>query len=166
MQREGELWLIESGSTSFRIRDGKGLRILAELVREPGRELHVLELAEPGGASDTGDAGDVLDARARAEYRARIASLRAEIAEAEEQSDLGRAEQSRQELELLSHELARAVGLGGKGRKSNAAAERARVNVQRRLRDAMRRIGEQDADLAKHLQWAVRTGTFCTYDPR
>jgi hypothetical protein len=166
MQREGELWLIDSGASRIRVRDGKGLRILAELVREPGRELHVLELAEPGGASDTGDAGELLDARARSEYGARIASLRAEIAEAEEQNDLGRAEHSRRELELLSQELARAVGLGGKDRRSGAAAERARVNVQRRLRDAIRRIGEQDAELAKHLEWAVHTGTFCSYAPR
>ena len=119
----------------------------------------------PGGAIDTGDAGEQLDARARGEYRARIESLREELAEAEANSDLGRAEHCRQELELLGRELARAVGLGGRDRKSAAAAERARVNVQRRLRDAIRRIGEQDAELEKHLNWAVKTGTFCSYDP-
>jgi hypothetical protein len=140
--------------------------MLAQLIEQPGRELHVLELIEPGGASDTGDAGELLDQRARSAYRARIESLRAELAEAEANADLGRAEHNRKELELLGRELARAVGLGGRDRKSAAAAERARVNVQRRLRDAIRRIGEHHADLARHLDWAVRTGTFCSYDPR
>jgi hypothetical protein len=165
MEREGELWTITTDARSLRVKDAKGLRILAELVGEPGRERHVLELSEPGGASDTGDAGEVIDARARDAYRERIALLRAEIEEAEADNDLGRAERSRAELELLTRELARAVGLGGRERRSGAAAERARVNVQRRLRDAIRRIGEQDAELGRHLEWAVRTGTFCSYDP-
>jgi hypothetical protein len=51
-------------------------------------------------------------------------------------------------------------------RRAAAATERARVNIQRRLRDAMQRIAAQDAELGRHLDWAVRTGTFCCYDPR
>jgi hypothetical protein len=164
MRRDGELWLIECGPRSFRLKDGKGLRILAQLVGEPGREHHVLALVQPGGASDTGDAGDWLDPLAREQYRARVASLRAELADAEAGHDLGRAERSRAELDALSDQLARAVGLGGRARKSGAAVERARVNVQRRLRDAIRRIGAQEPELARHLEWAVKTGTFCRYE--
>ncbi len=165
LELDGEIWLVKAGAAAFRLKDSKGLRMLAQLVRERGRELHVLELMEPGGALDTGDAGEQLDPRARNAYRARIESLREELSEAEANSDLGRAEHCRTELELLGKELARAVGLGGRDRKSAAAAERARVNVQRRLKDAIRRIGEQDQEIERHLNWAVKTGTFCSYDP-
>ena len=53
----------------------------------------------------------------------------------------------------------------GNGNDDAAIAERARVNVQRRLKDAIRRIGELDPQLGEYLGWTVRTGTFCSYRP-
>jgi hypothetical protein len=43
--------------------------------------------------------------------------------------------------------------------------ERARTNVQRRLKDAIRRIAEHDASLGRYLHATVRTGTYCVYRP-
>ena len=57
------------------------------------------------------------------------------------------------------------MGLGGRERRAGAAAERARVAVQRRVRDAIRRIDEAMPEVGRHLQWAVRTGAFCAYRP-
>lgn len=168
LRRDGETWIVGAGGRSIRLRDSKGMRLLARLVAEPGRELHVLDLEHEGGATgvDRGDAGELLDDKARAEYRVRVEDLREQLEEAEGWGDQARAERARAELAALQHELARAVGLGGRARRSGAAAERARVNVQRRLRDAIRRISAQDDALGRHLEWAVRTGTYCTYDPR
>jgi hypothetical protein len=75
------------------------------------------------------------------------------------------AERARVELESLTRELSRAVGLGGRTRRAGSAAERARVTAQRRVREAIRRIGELDPDLARHLERTIRTGTFCAYEP-
>ena len=168
LERDGELWLCRSSGAAFRLKDTKGVRFLALLLERPGVEVHVLDLvaaADGGPAVDTGDAGEVLDDRARAEYRRRVEELQAELAEAEGWNDAGRAERAREELELLSAELARAFGLGGRTRRSGAAAERARVNVQRRLRDAVERIAAQDEAAGRHLEAALRTGTFCCYEP-
>jgi hypothetical protein len=165
MTREADVWLLSYGECSLRLNHSKGLRILDLLVAEPRREYHVLDLIEPTGAIDTGDAGEILDPQARAEYRERVASLRAQLAQAEADHDLGRVERLQTELEALLQELSRAVGLSGRVRKSGAAVERARVNVQRRLRDALRRISENDAELGRQLERALRTGTFCSYDP-
>jgi hypothetical protein len=44
-------------------------------------------------------------------------------------------------------------------------AERARINVQRRLRDAIRRVREQDERLGRHLELSIRTGLLCLYAP-
>jgi hypothetical protein len=57
------------------------------------------------------------------------------------------------------------VGLGGRDRPARSAAERARVNTTRAIRAAIHRIEECDASLGRHLDRAVRTGTFCVYDP-
>ena len=46
-----------------------------------------------------------------------------------------------------------------------AASERARSTVTSRIRAAIRQIGDIHPELGRHLQNAVRTGTWCTYRP-
>ena len=77
----------------------------------------------------------------------------------------GIQEFAREELDVLTTELTRAFGLGGRERRAGKAAERARVNVQRRIKDAIGRIEKLNPAAARHLQWAVKTGMYCSYDP-
>jgi tetratricopeptide (TPR) repeat protein len=164
--REGDYWAVTSGTVTARIRDARGMQMLATLVAAPGREMHALALmGSDGEAGDTGDAGELLDAEAVAEYRERVRALEEEIEEAESFNDPGRAARARAEREAIAAELARGVGLGGRARRAGAAAERARVNVQRRIRGAIKKIGESLPELAAYLDRAVRTGTFCGYEP-
>jgi non-specific serine/threonine protein kinase len=111
------------------------------------------------------DSGPMLDVQAKAEYRARVTELQEEIEEAESFNDPERAARAREELAFLARELAGAVGLGGRDRKSGSDAERARVNVTRAIRTALKRIAEHDAVLSRSLGAAIRTGTFCVYEP-
>ena len=120
----------------------------------------------PDQARDLGDAGELLDGQARQSYQRRLEELRDTVAEAESLGDDHRAGRAREEIELLGAELSRALGIGGRQRRAGAAAERARVAVQRRVRDAIRRIEEAIPEAGRHLQWAVRTGGFCSYRPR
>jgi len=166
LQRHGEYFRVEHGSNSFSLRDSKGLALLSRLMQEPDRELHVLDLVASGAGVDGGDAGELIDSDARVAYQARVRALREQLEEAEGFGDLGRAERAREELEVISAELARAVGASGRTRRGGSAVERARVNVQRRLRDACERIREHDPELGRHLDWALRTGTFCSYRTR
>ena len=162
--REGEVWAITSRGTTFRLRDSRGLRILATLVERPNEDLHALDLADSSdGTIDRGDAGEVLDARARSEYRARLVDLRDDLADAERRGDLGWIDRLRTEAELIQAELSRAFAPGGRARRTGAAAERARSAVTRRVRDAIAKIREHDAELGAHLEWAVRTGATCCF---
>jgi hypothetical protein len=169
MSQVGDSWLIRFGSVEFHLKDMRGVRLLAALVAEPGREFHVLDLSHGGKAPteavDRGDAGQLLDEEARRQYRARVSELQDELQEAESWNDPARVERARQELEFIQQELSQALGLGGRERKAGSAAERARVNVQRRIRDAIRRIEGHHQGLAKHLDRSVRTGTYCAYEP-
>ena len=168
MTPNGESWLVSYGNVEFHVKDVRGVRMLATLVAEPGREFHVIDLSRAQTSDepvDVGDSGGAIDDEARRQYRARVAELREELAEADEWNDTGRSERARQELEAIQAELSRAVGLGGRERRQGSAAERARVNVQRRIRDAIRRIEALHPGLAKHLDRSVRTGTYCSYDP-
>ena len=169
--REGELWCARRGASIVRLKDSRGLSMLAKLVEQPGQEVHCIALSADGPAEapsariPAGDSGDVLDREAIAAYRERLVEVEEELREAEGWNDVARVEASRAEAEFLRAELSRAVGLGGRSRKSGADTERARVNCQRRIRDAMKRIGEQDAAMGKHLLLSVKTGTFCVYQP-
>jgi hypothetical protein len=167
--KAGDSWLVTYDNVEFHLKDVRGVQMLAKLVREPGREFHVLDLSGGAGAQgepvDRGDSGEAIDDEARRQYRARVLELREELQEAEGWNDLARAERVRTELDAIQRELSHAVGLGGRERRMGAAAERARINVQRRIRDAIRRIEGHHPALAKHLDRAVRTGAYCSYEP-
>jgi hypothetical protein len=107
----------------------------------------------------------VLDSQAKAAYRSRVAELEAEIDEAAAFHDPERAARAREELEFIARELAGAVGLHGRDRKTGSDAERARVNVTRAIRTALKRVSEHDPVLGRQLGSAIRTGTFCVYEP-
>ena len=168
LTRDGEVWVCECAAQTFRLRDSRGLQMLARLVASPGQEVHVLDLvgaSQGADGLDGGDSGELLDERSRREYRRRIAELREELEEAEALHDLAGAEAAREEMETLTAELSRAFGLDGRARRAGSNVERARVNVQRRLKHALERISRECPTAGKHLDWAVRTGSFCSYQP-
>jgi hypothetical protein len=172
LELQGAFWRVRGRGREFLLKDSRGLQLLARMIDAPEHEFHVLELASdaPAGsapsAADLGDAGELLDDTAKQAYRARLRELAVARSEAERDNDSGRLERLDQELRAIESELSRATGLSGRDRRAAAAAERARVNVQRRLRDAIERIAEQDPELGAHLTQAVRTGIYCVYRPR
>jgi tetratricopeptide (TPR) repeat protein len=172
-RREGDYWCVAFDGRTVRVRDLKGVRYLALLLASPGRELHVLDLvAEEGqpGAHPMalGDAGELLDARAKDAYRRRLAEIEEDIQQADVLGDAERAAQAATEREFLVRELSRAIGLGGRDRRAGAASERARAGVTRAIRQAIARLAEHHPGLGEHLQRTIRTGTYCAYmpDPR
>jgi tetratricopeptide (TPR) repeat protein len=137
--REGDYWSLAFEGRLVRVRDAKGLRYLLRLLAEPGREFHVLDLValESAPASEASlapalaesDAGEMLDARAKAAYRRRLAEIEEDLADAHAVGDIGRAEQVETERDILQRELSRAVGLGGRNRRAGSTSERARSAV-------------------------------------
>jgi transcription elongation GreA/GreB family factor len=182
-RREGDHWSLVFEGRTVRVRDLKGMRYLARLLGQPGRELHVLDLvaAETGTTAQAengrsarlsraalGDTGAMLDAQAKEAYRRRLSEIEEDIDEARALGDIERAAQSDAERDFLVRELSRALGLGGRDRRAASASERARVAVTRAIRYAMARIGQHHPSLGEHLNLAIRTGTYCVYlpDPR
>jgi hypothetical protein len=136
------------------------------LVAHPGAEIHVLELANPGQTqAPNSDAGPQLDAQARQAYRERLTALQDQLETTEELGDVHGADKVRGEIEFLGKELSRAVGLGGRQRKAGSAAERARVNVQRRISDAIKRVKGVQPEIGKYLDLTIKTGAYCSYSP-
>jgi hypothetical protein len=179
-RREGDYWTVTFAGRTTRVRNLKGIRYLARLLADPGRDFHVLELvaAESGGLAAAessragalshaypGDAGAMLDARAKDAYRRRLAEIEDDIEQAHAFGDDARAAQAGAEHDFLVREISRAVGLGGRDRRAASTSERARVSVTRALRQAIARIGEHHPELVAHLDRTIRTGTYCSYVP-
>ena len=172
------------GGVTCRLKDMKGLGYIAHLIAHPGHRIHVLDLfAQAGGdgaaiapiaglqtenlevVSDPGGASEVLDSRARAEYRQRLSELHAELEEAERNNDIGCAERTRNELDSLTDGLRSALGLGGRSRRFTAETERARGTVSKSIRVSLERIRRSHQELGAHLSTCLRTGYFCAYLP-
>jgi tetratricopeptide (TPR) repeat protein len=192
-RKEGEYWTVGCGGNSFRLKDTKGLGYLAHLLRHPRAEFHVLDLVGgiagqreedetsqsvhglPRGAEDLeraglhigslGDAGEMLDEQAKVAYRGRLSELREELEEAKALGNVERAEHAEREIEALTSELSRAVGLGGRNRRAASASERARQSITKTIKAVLERIAESDARLGDTLSRSIKTGNFCSYQP-
>ena len=178
-RKEGDYWTVSWRNTVVRLKDAKGLQHIAYLLANPGRQVLACELAAAGTApgnhraaidpdrvdADLGDAGAVLDAKAREQYRRRIGELQEELAEAVRLDDTCRAAPLRAELESLGDQLVSAVGLGGRNRKTASHSERARLMVTKAIKSAIARIRARDASLGRHLDTSIKTGNCCGYDP-
>jgi tetratricopeptide (TPR) repeat protein len=193
LRKEGEYWTVGYGGKAFRLKDTKGIGYLAHLLRNPAAEFHVLDLMGgiasrreedeasqsvrglPRGDEDLekagihigslGDAGEMLDEQAKVAYRHRLSELREEFEEAKELGNVERAEQLEEEIDALTRELSRAVGLGGRSRRAGSASERARQTITKTIRAVVERIAQSDAALGDILSRCIRTGNFCSYQP-
>ncbi|MDQ1514153.1 MAG: hypothetical protein QOC59_1995, partial [Microbacteriaceae bacterium] len=163
-RREGELWTLAYHGRAVRLRDTKGLRDLAALITEPGRDLAVHELT--GAAAGEGGAPmELADRSAIDAYRRRLLDLESDRTEAEAMNDPVRAERAATERDALIDELSAVTGLGGRTRRAGSDAERMRKAVGNRIRQALARIEDVHPELGRHLRVSVRTGTFCRYEP-
>jgi hypothetical protein len=163
-----------------RLHDLKGLRYIGLLLAAPGRDVHVLELAgaysaEPSSGAQADAEGlrpsrlegteAMLDQRAKDAFRRRLAELGEELEEARSWNDPERAAKVEAEIDALTSELERSLGLGGRDRGMPSPAERARVSVTKAIKAAVRAVSEDCPALGEHLATSIRTGRFCSYAP-
>jgi hypothetical protein len=139
--RSGEYWIIRYSRTTFSLKDIKGLGYIQRLLQHPGEEFHALDLLNESGvgpgsevtskdkalsravsAVGLGDAGEMLDARAKQDYKHRLLELTEELEDLRERGNQERLEKVESEIEFLTRESARAVGLGGRDRRAGSIA--------------------------------------------
>ncbi len=182
LSRDGDYWTIQYNGQHYRLKHVKGLACLAVLLAHPGTEVHSVNLAmltegqpvQDGAAATSpedstgdglGDAGPMLDARAKAEYKRRLTELRAALEQARDAGDAGAIARAEDEIDFIEAEISRAVGLGGRDRMASSVTERARLSVTKSIKSAVAKIAQQNRDLGNYLAATIRTGNFCSYQP-
>jgi hypothetical protein len=155
---EAGLWSVGPGAAPVTVAAMRGMQYLHHLLTRAGTDVAALDLValHNGHAGVVQpDTGEILDRRALAAYRRRIAELDAAPA----------TRASAAERAALEGQLRAATGLGGRTRGTGSNAERARIAVRKAIVGALARIAEADVHLGRHLYERVSTGTTCRYDP-
>jgi 7-cyano-7-deazaguanine synthase in queuosine biosynthesis len=154
----------------------KGARQLVRLLLAPRQEISALDLAYDTaptshtaqismieeGLRELGGAGDMIDHKARKNYRERaqeIATLLKAGPSAEHRTEL------RRELEFINDELARASALGGRIRQQSGPHENARTLVHKNVARALGEIEIALPPLREHLRHTLHLGHVCSYAP-
>jgi len=170
---QGDFWCVGDEGSLLHVKDTKGARYLAHLLRHPGREFHATDLALLDAPDDAGAIESAnrraempaLDRRAKDEYKRQLSGLRDQLDEAVSFNDSTRAGRLQEEIAFITQELARALGLHGRDRSAGSFSERARLNVTRAIKSVIRRIAADNPSLGRYLQTTIRTGAFCSYTP-
>jgi hypothetical protein len=166
LSREGPVWHLRWQGTAATVRHSKGMLDIARLLERPRREIHAVDLMDAtGSAPNTGDAGPMLDDKARRAYKQRLEELEDDLDEATAMADDGGVARLEHERDLVVTEITRAYGLGGRPRTLGDPAERARKAIGMRITTAIRAVAATDPDLARHLDRSIVTGRYCSYQP-
>ncbi|MCP5408346.1 MAG: hypothetical protein H6963_03490 [Chromatiaceae bacterium] len=186
----GDHWSITYEGQTSTFSNTKGLRYIAWLIQNQGKEIHVSHLyyaINPQDASitdadfsamsidqleeqslkvsDLGDAGDAMTPEGRNRIEAEVRRLQEKIDEAVEFGDAERRAELKSEQEKILRYLADETGLGGRSRKASSNVERIRKAVSNRINDAIQKIGKHHVSLSHHLSTKIQTGTQCRYAP-
>jgi hypothetical protein len=163
MRRHGRGWLVEIGEHRAVVPDLVGMVYLAELVAHPAQPISALTLA--GGGSPAAARQEIIDRQARDAYAQRARELAGDLAEAEADNDLGRADRLRIELDAVVEQIEAATGLGGRPRAFTNELERARTSVRKAIKRAIDEIRGADPVVGEILDDAMVTGSVCMYTP-
>jgi tetratricopeptide (TPR) repeat protein len=159
--RQGRAWRVELGDRRVLVADRVGMSYLAELLSHPGEPISATALAGEGGvathAMSDRAAGDAGVALAR--------ELSTELAEAEANNDLGRAEHLRIQLDAVLDQLDAGSPSAGGSAQAARRHERARTSVRKAIMRAIEEIDAADPQIAEPLRAGIRTGTVCSYTP-
>lgn len=173
-RRDHKVWHVGLHDEAAICRHLKGMSMIASLLGSPGRQVAAGVLAAVGDDSSvqpehvalrTESRQPVVDDQAVQAYRQRLDEIVTELDRADRRGDADLSERLSAEFEAITSELASTHGLGTRRRTMTTEDERARVRVNKAIRSAIRRIGEQAPGLAQHLERSIDTGLFCSYRP-
>nr|WP_298789473.1 hypothetical protein [uncultured Allomuricauda sp.] len=160
--QKGELWELRYANESAVLKDSKGLQDIAKLLANPESEIHCTELM--GTVLDS-DGTELADNKALGDYKSKIQQLQSDISDAEEMGHALKADELREEYDVLLEHLSQVTGLANKARKIGSSLEKARSAVTWRIRSAIKKIEKVHPKLSKHLSNSIKTGTYCSYTP-
>ena len=177
----GTVFEIAFGQQTLYLADAKGLRYIQMLLARPQEAIDSVCLMNPSGQSPLNInaaaqeglsigspeiSSDIIDCKARDEYKKRLVEIGEERSLALEVCNQTKIAELDQEAERLGDELKSSVGLGGKLRKTSGTGEKARKAVAASINNALKKLEKGHPSLWKHLSESLERGATCTYKPK
>lgn len=160
--KEATGWKLSYENSAIQLPEVKGFYDIQKMLSQPRQLFHCAELM----GNVVNEKGEKLfDAKAKKQYEKKIVDLQADIREAEQRSDFLQLEKLQDEYDKLIEHLSQSLGIKGKIRESSNPVEKARSAVTWRIRSAIARIESHHPQLGAHLSNAIKTGSFCSYQP-
>jgi tetratricopeptide (TPR) repeat protein len=160
--KEFDGWQISYEGQSFRISDAKGINDIARLLSAPGEQIHCSELM---GSMVKMRGEQVIDEKAKKNYKAKLLSLQEDMSLADVNNDYQRSAVLQKEYDDVLDMLSSSLGLNGRTRRSDDPIEKIRSAVTWRIRNSIKKITSVHPSLGKHLSNSIKTGIFCSYHP-
>lgn len=189
--KTGDHWTITYEGQTRTLNNTMGLRYIAWLIRNQGKEVLVSKLyyainppdreaidsthsamtakqLDDVGPSvgDLGNAGDVLTPEGAKRLRQHIDRIQEQLEDAIERGENERQLVLEDEQEKLLAHVAAGTGLEGRTRKASSSIEKIRTSVTKRIHgDIKEKITPALPELGRHLDAFLDTGTQCIYKP-
>lgn len=162
----GDVWALSFANKTVHVKDARGLHDIALLIRHTGKEIQAAEMVSGDQSFLIEAESVVLDNAAISDFQQRLRHIHEEKQTAAQSGDELVYAELEQEEEAILGALKHGVGLGGRQRKFNSAAEKARKAVAARIKTAVTKIASVHPELGEHLQSSLKTGNFCSYSSR
>jgi len=167
--QQGQRWQFSFWAERGSVSNLKGMKYLAELLRNPNRGMSadILHRMAHDDETETFDGSlQLFDGQAQREYLKRARDLREDIETARANGREAEALESEQELETLQKSISAGQSLSGKLRSTNPDLERKRFSVGKAIKRAISEIETVCPEFSKHLRLSISYGAFLTYSPK
>jgi len=160
--KESTGWKLSFENSVVQLPEVKGFYDIQKMLSHPRQLFHCAELM---GSVINEKAEKLFDLKAKKQYEKKIVELQDDMRDAEERNDFLKLERLQDEYDKLIEYLSQSLGIKGKVRETNTPVEKARSAVTWRIRSAIARIESYHPQLGAHLSNAIKTGSFCSYQP-
>lgn len=155
-------WRVSYDNKQMQLPEVKGFYDIQKLLDQPRQLFHCTELM---GSALNEKGEQMFDSKAKRQYEKKMLELQNYMQDAEMHGDFARLEKLQDEYDGLIIYLSQALGINRKARQTGSTVEKARSAVTWRIRNAIGKIEAQHPQLGAHLSNAIKTGTFCSYQP-
>jgi hypothetical protein len=167
-RREGQMWTLCFDGVKKHFNHSKGLLYISYLLGSPFQEYHVAELVKAFENPEevlSFSSGEVSSKETVANYRKRLATIRAELEDADDTDDPLLKKELQSEKQALEKQLLQAVGMGGKLKKNTAETKRQANAVSEAISRSLKTMDNIHPSLRQHLFNAINRGEYLSYTP-
>lgn len=167
-RRLGQIWVLKFEGEMKLMQDARGLFYVARLLAEPDRDVWCAHLLAAAVGIDPritlGSSGPASDSPTMRKCKENLDDLREELDTAKASDDEGRIARIESDMQKITTQIARSMGLGGKIREITDV-DKVRKSVSMAVSRAVESIRDEHQVLGKHLLSFLSSGTVFRYSP-